>query len=628
MSFITLDFETFYADKYSLTSLTYEDYILGPRFKVHSVQIKIDTAPTYYVRDADVKQHLQAIFTPGNEHHMLCHNTLFDAAILSWYYRLTPAFYYDTQAMFHALRDWESASLDNMAHTLLNRRKGDGLVQTKGVEQLDDAQHRILSDYGILDVELTFDCFKEMLPYFPASELYQIHWATRTFAEPKFVLDRELTQETLVLSETHQKDVIAASGVVSSILGNSAQFADYIKEVHGIDYPQVKSPTAKNKGNMRYPFAKDDLKFLKLRGTYPELEHLWLGKLAKGSNQEKTRAQRFLNHEQWNGTIAVALKYWGAHTGRYSGTNKINMQNLGRNSKLRNCLCAPNGYKVIAPDFSNIEGRVSAWFAGDTLKCSGYDSGVDYYNKLATDVFGYPVDRKAVNDLGKKLFAMEGAIGKTGELGLGYGMGAAKFWETCAKGPMGEAPIHLEDGLAKKTVMAWRRQNSAIVQMWQKLDVVLEQMTDPNLVPYKFGPLEIHYQRVRLPNGMFLNYPKLAWRQSVFDNEDGSARNGYSYWNGKWHQDTWGGTFLENIIQALARIIMSDSLERTDKHFVEHELGWMVLTVHDENVAIVREDQAQECLDFVIADMRLRPQWAPGLPLDAEGKISNFFAKG
>jgi DNA polymerase len=271
---------------------------------------------------------------------------------------------------------------------------------------------------------------------------------------------------------------------------------------------------------------------------------------------------------------------------------------------------------------------IDSGFCGDTNKCNGYASGVDFYNKLASSVFDYEVDRKLKDDSGKKVFGMEGAIGKTGELGLGYGMGAAKFWETCAKGPMGEDPIHLPHGVAKKTVDTWRFQNQSIVSMWGILDGALEAMSDPKMTPFMIGPIQIQYQRIRLPNKMFLNYPKLTWRKSVFNNDDGSDRYGFSYWTGKWFQDTWGGTMLENVIQALSRIIMSDSLERCDKHFLKSDLGWMVLTVHDENVAIVREDSAKDSLEYALEDMRISPQWATDLPLDAEGGINDYYAKG
>lgn len=629
MSFITLDFETFYdpKGKYSLKNMSYEEYILDPRFKIHGVAIKIDREPTYYVKDVDVEAHLRDLFYDGNPHHMLCQNTIFDAAILHWHLGLRPSFYYDTMAMGRALRDWESVSLGHMAKRYLDREKGEELVLTEGIRELSDELHDKLGGYAINDVDLTFDLFAELLKFFPQAELYQIHWSTRVFAEPKFVLDTDLTKTTVEKAIKTQAEKIKASGAPATALATGPKFAEYLKEHHDIEVKMVKSPTKVNPDNRKYPLAKDDLQFLKLEANYPELAPLWEGRKAKTSNIEKTRGQRFLGHRQANGNIAVALKYWGAHTGRYSGTNKINMQNLPRTSKLRNCLRAPKGYKVINPDLSNIEGRMSAWFCDHQAKIAGYSTGVDFYNELATNIFGYDVDRKAVDADGKKRFAQEGAIGKTAELGLGYGMGANKFWETCAKGPMGEKPIHLPSGMAQKVVDTWRSMNVPIQQMWKKLDTILEMMADPNIQPFKFGCLEIHYQRIRLPNGMFLNYPRLGYRASIFKNDDGSKKFGYSYWDGKYFKDTWGGTLLENIIQALSRIVMSDSLERMDKWLVEADLGWMVLTVHDENIGIVREGHAERILQTVIEDMRKPPSWALDIPLDAEGGVHDFYVK-
>ena len=102
MSFITLDFETFYDKDFSLSKLTTEEYIRSPSFEVIGVGMKIDDDPTQWF--SGTKQEIKAWLNQvnWNDSALLCHNTMFDGAILSWYFEITPAYYFDTLCMARA----------------------------------------------------------------------------------------------------------------------------------------------------------------------------------------------------------------------------------------------------------------------------------------------------------------------------------------------------------------------------------------------------------------------------------------------------------------------------------------------------------------------------------------------
>ena len=155
---------------------------------------------------------------------------------------------------------------------------------------------------------------------------------------------------------------------------------------------------------------------------YPQFQHVWDARKAVKSRIAETRAQRFIDATHDDGTISVPLRYYAAHTGRFGGTEKINMQNMPRNSELRKALCAPPGHLVFVADLSNIEARMLAWLADEDDLLAQFAAGDDIYSNLATEIYGRPINK---HDDPTERF-----VGKTAVLGLGYGMGANKFRAT------------------------------------------------------------------------------------------------------------------------------------------------------------------------------------------------------
>ena len=116
--------------------------------------------------------------------------------------------------------------------------------------------------------------------------------------------------------------------------------------------------------------------------------------------------------------MPVPLKYYAAHTGRWGGTDNLNLQNLPRQSPLKHAIRAPQGYVMIDSDSSQIEARTLAWLAGQWDLVQAFERGEDVYRIMASAIYNKPVE-----DITKD----ERFVGKTTILGSGYGMGAKKL---------------------------------------------------------------------------------------------------------------------------------------------------------------------------------------------------------
>ena len=181
MNFITLDFETYYDRQYSLRKLTTEEYVRDERFEVIGLAIKIGDRPTIWIEGAArVKSFLTEADFSGCA--ILCHNTMFDGAILDWLYDVRPKVWLDTLCMARALHGVDqSVSLKNVAERYGVGVKGTEIQNTMG-KHIDDFTTEELSrfaEYAINDVDLTYDIFKLMLPNFPQQELELIDLTLR-----------------------------------------------------------------------------------------------------------------------------------------------------------------------------------------------------------------------------------------------------------------------------------------------------------------------------------------------------------------------------------------------------------------------------------------------------------------
>lgn len=264
------------------------------------------------------------------------------------------------------------------------------------------------------------------------------------------------------------------------------------------------------------------------------------------------------------------------------------------------------GRKFIVADFSAIEARVIAWYAGEKWRQKVFESGGDIYCASASQMFKVPVEKHGVNGhLRQK--------GKIAELALGYGgsMGALKA--------MGALDMGLTEDELPPLVSAWRSSNPAIVGFWWDVDraamkaVKEKTATDTHGIcfVYQSGMLFII-----LPSGRRLAYVK----PRIGENRFGGDCITYEGVGGtkKWERiDSYGPKIVENVVQATARDILCYAMQTLRHCFI-------TMHIHDE---LVIEADSRMSLDAVCEQMSRTPPWARGLKLHADGYETDFYKK-
>lgn len=633
---VTLDFETYFAKEYSLKNkdLNTSEYIRHPEFKAQCVGIKIGDSPVGWFRDRDVAAALNSIDWSTSA--LLCHHTAFDGLILSHHYGIVPAYYLDTLSMARALHSNAiGASLDTVAKFYrLGNKLPDVLDKSKGVRDLPDDVMNALGMYCAVDVELCRMIFDKMIVGFPQDELDLIDLTVRMFCDPVLRIDIPRVEVALKEEQDERQRLIEESGAPLTVLSSSDKFANALKEL-GIAAPTKVSPRT---GQAAWAFSKTDLDFIELKGHHDErVRKLVAGRLAAKSTIGESRAQRFLAVGGDGKRLPVYLNYFGAHTGRWSAGNKMNLQNLKRGGELRKSIIAPEGHVIVVADSAQIEARVTAWLAEDYELLQLFAEGQDVYKYMAAQIYRIPVQEVSKD---------QRFIGKIAVLGLGYGMGWVKFQHTLRTGAMGPA-VDLPDNECQRIVSMYRNARLPIAKLWREMDMVLYKMKMRRTGV--FGPLRHDEEfRIWMPNGLYLQYPFLTADYNpatetysdyrYFDYEEGIRQRMTGVVDDKAGKKIYGGLLTENIVQALSRIIVGDQMLRVANHLKETghidganpdvgQIRRVVTMTHDEIVVCVPEAEGQATLDAMVQVMRTPPAWCADIPLNAEGGFDVNYSK-
>ena len=608
MSVITLDFETYYSKEFSLTKFTTEEYIRDKQFEVIGVAVKVDDDETEWF--SGTHQETKAWLNQFDWEHsaLLCHNTLFDGAILAWVFDISPAFYMDTLCMARAIHGVDAGgSLAALVKRYNLGEKGTEVVDALGKKRLDFDSGDLdrYAGYCRNDVDLTYRLFNQLAAKFPGEELELIDMTLRMFIHPSLMIDDGLLSDRLeeVREEKTRllnglKEVLKANDEeeVRKKLCSNKQFAKVLEE-HGIKPPTKTSPRT---GKETFAFAKNDEGFIALtEHEDPVIQQLCAVRLGTKSTLEESRIERFIRIRGRNrGRLPIPLKYYGAHTGRWSGMDSVNLQNLPSRDKkkktLKNSVVAPPDHVVINSDSSQIEARVLAWLAGQVDVVQAFAEKRDIYCEDASKVYGRKIT---------KADPVERFVGKTMRLGLGYGTGAKKLQHTLKTQPPG---ADLTEEECKKFVDVWRAENNKIVDLWKECDRALNDMMKGVRESYSLGfggVLWITSDGIELPNHLHIRYNNLRLEDGkmVYDSRKGPV-------------NIWGGAMVENVVQALARIIVGQQMLKIREKYRP------VLTVHDAAVIVVPKAEVEEALDFVTKVMSTPPDWCFDLPVACEAK--------
>lgn len=618
MKLITLDFETYYDVGFSLSNLTTEEYIRDSRFQVIGFGIKIDDGETRWVSGDDeyIKSELNKV--DWKDSALLCHNTLFDGAILSMKYNIIPALYFDTLGMARAINGVDvGGSLAFLVEKYNLGQKGTEVINAKG-KRLEDFNEIDLKQYGEYcknDVELTYKLFDILGKTFPENEFKLIDLTLRMYTEPTLILDDVILTDRLEDIEKEKIELLGAlknrlkcedEECVRKKLASNKQFAELLTEV-GVTVPLKVSPTT---GKDTYALAKNDTGFIELsEHEDPFIQELCAVRLGTKSTIEESRIKRFLDIGARNKTLLpIPLKYYGAHTGRWAGVDKVNFQNLPSRDKkkkaLKNAILAPDDHVIINCDSSQIEARILVWLAGQEDVVAWYREGRDVYSEFASKIYNKPISKSN---------PVERFVGKTCTLGLGYGTGWSKLQHTLKTSPPG---ADLPDSECQRLVKVYRDVNYQVINLWKDCDKALEHIADwNNRTPYYLGKHEcliVTEDGIRLPNGLLIKYPKLKLDTS-------GEKDKYVYKSRRGEVSLWGGSVVENVVQALARIVVGEQLIKVSEKYK------VVLTVHDAIVIVAPKAEAEEAKKYIMDIMSTPPDWGKTLPVACEANYAESY---
>jgi DNA polymerase I-like protein with 3'-5' exonuclease and polymerase domains len=596
MNIITVDFETAYGADLGFSKQTTEEYVRDPRFEVVGVAVQVnDGEPEWYTGDSIGTYAFLKQFDWENSL-ALAHNAMFDGFILTEHFQIKPKGWLDTLSMGRALHGTNvGGSLKVLAEFYGIGEKGTEVNDAKGLRRTDFPPQQ-LAQYGEYcknDVRLTWDLFGCMSQGFPKTELRLIDLTIRMFTEPVLQLDESMLRVHL-LKEQQRKAELLENFDKDTLMSNP-KFAELLT-VHGVVPPMKKSPAT---GKETYAFAKTDEAFKELlEHPNPSVQALVAARLGTKSTIEESRTERFIGIAQ-RGAMPVPLRYYAAHTGRWGGDDKLNLQNLPRGSALKKSILAPAGYLMIDSDSSQIEARTLAWLAGQDDLVEAFDRGEDVYKIMASAIYGKPVEEISKD---------ERFVGKTTILGAGYGMGAAKF-----QAQLKNFGVVVELDEAKRIIDTYRQTYPKITQLWKAAGTALDAMLRGQLTMLgRDGILKIEGKDgIRLPNGLYIRYPNL---RKMTNEETGKVEIVYDTKKGRAviPNRIYGGKVIENVCQALARIIIGDQMLMIAKKY------HVVMTVHDAVACIVKTEEVATAVEYVEMCMRIRPKWGLELPLNCE----------
>ena len=598
MTILTVDFETYYSQQYSLSKITTEEYVRDSRFEAIGVAVKVDDEPAQWFSGTRKQTKAWLDQFDWANSIAIAHNAMFDMAIMNWRFDIQPKRILDTLSMLRAIDGPDAGnSLAKAAERYGLGVKGTEVVNALGKRRLDFTPEELAAygDYCINDTEMTYKLAMKLLEGFPKEELQLIDLTMRMFTEPVLTLDRGALETHLADVKRKKADLLGKALIDKDNLMSNPQLAETLRTL-GVTPPMKISPTT---GKQTYAFAKNDEAFKAL------LEHdniivqaIVAARLGVKSTLEETRTERFIGISE-RGLLPVPLRYYAAHTGRFGGDDKVNLQNLPRKSPLKKALKAPPGYVIIDCDSSQIEARTLAWLAGQWDLVEAFEKGEDVYKIMAASIYGVPIGE--VTDAQR-------FVGKTTILGAGYGMGPTKF-----QAQLKTFNVELSEDECKRIIAVYRETYPHIPKLWRDTGDALESLVVDNLTSIGEGMKLAVAGGIVLPNLLRLRYPNLRFEKK----DNGKLEMLYDTKKGKAVIPTriYGGKAVENICQALARIIIANQMLMIARKYK------VAMTVHDSVVVVAPQEEANEARAFVESCMRIRPKWAAALPLNCESKM-------
>lgn len=633
MKLVTVDFETYYDKDYTLTKLSTSEYVRDPRFEVLSAGIKIDGGPTkVYFGKKDVKTALSKI--DWDKAAFLAHHAHFDGLIMSHHFGIVPKVYACTLSMGRALHPKadrnDLATITERYAEVAHKKLAMPPMKGRHLESFSPEELEAVREYNAGDVDATHDVYHVMLERFPAKELELIDVTVRMFADPVLVVDMDLAKKELRREQRLKRKAIKDSGAAMPVLSSNGKFVKAL-EALGIEVP---TKTSKTTGLEIPAVAKSD-DALQALLLHPDQRVVKLveGRLAAKSTQAESRALRMLARGKDGMRLPIYLNYAGAHTFRWSGGDKFNPQNFKQAKKLggalRKAMRAPKGYVLVVVDAAQIEARIVAWLAGEAWVVEAFREGRDLYSEFASKAYG-----RIITKMDKE----ERFVGKTCVLGLGFQMGGPKLQVTLLTQSINQGlePVRMELPVCYRLVNTYRTECKRIKGLWDFMNDrgISAMLSLQEGEEFKHKSIVFEKGAVRLPNGLRLLYPGLSanlvhrrralnpmFKLHVNHEDEAEGIQDATYLTVKGRSKLYGGLLTENIVQALARIIVADVMLELSKTYR------IVMMTHDEIVFVAKKRDAKQALAHAMELMKRPPKWGPDLPLNSEGGYDESYSK-
>ncbi len=494
--------------------------------------------------------------------------------------------------------------------------------RTRNLPHHNPEKWELFKAYNKRDVEVEMN-IQQKLYKFPVPD----------FVWEEYHLDQEINDRGIALDMDLVNNAVKFDELTKTELTGLMREITHLKNPNSVQ--QIKEWLANN-GLEVDSLGKDAVKEL-LKTAPPKLARvLELRQQTAKSSIKKYQAMR--NAACEDNRARGMFQFYGANrTGRFSG-RLIQLQNLTKNyipdikeardivksgdfetmnmlydnipdilsQLIRTAFIPRKGYKFIVADFAAIEARVIAWLAGESWRLDVFKNGGDIYCASASQMFGVPVEKNGVNGhLRQK--------GKIAELALGYqgSVGALKA--------MGAVDMGIPEDELQPIVDAWRKANPNIVKLWYMVDeAVVKAVRDKT--PSEVRGVKFYCKSgmlfITLPSKRNLVYIKPKMGVNRFGGESvtyegiGAAK--------KWGRlESYGGKFVENIVQAIARDILVYAMRTLSHCFICGH-------IHDE---LIIECDKRVSLEAICEQMGRTPTWAEGLLLRADGFECEFYKK-
>ncbi len=607
MNIITLDFETYFDQEYSLDKMTTESYVRDPRFEAHGVGVKTCSEYTASWLEGNELNKL-ATFVDWSKTAILAHHAHFDGLILSHHYGIRPAMWFDTLSMARAvLGPHLPKGLGALAeHFNLGAKNVPyDLFKGKHWGELDASTQQAVASGCCHDVELTWHLFCLLSQGFPASEFALIDETVRLFTEPLLVGSPHMLDLVYRAERGDKDELLRQLGVTTTQLRQNETLIRLL-EAEGVE---IEWKPGKNKENPC--FAKTD-EFMRelVDDENPRIAALAQARLDAASNLTLTRTQRLRGMTD-RGALCVYLNYCGAHTRRWSGGDKLNWQNFTRGAKFTKGITVEKGDVIVVRDASQIECRMLNQTVGQSDVIEKFRRKEDPYIGIASQFYGHEVYKPKEGDPRYEEMETKRGTGKQLELSCGYGAGGSSIVATARRGTYGP-PVYLTEAQGLDARDLYRSTHQWVVALWESAKHVLQAMARGET--FEWLRRRVENKRIYLPNGLWLDY------STLHDEHGGDWK--IQTRNGGWSK-MYGAKLVENYIQAIAGVHLRNAW------LACRQAGLRVVSSeHDKLICVCRESEAEAAASFLHTELCRAPSWMPDVPLDSEGYISHTYAKG